>query len=76
MHGYQPSTLADRLSPMVGATADATDILTMIVDIRDVVSELLHLSKERMAAKSTRTTPIFQPGDLVHLSTKGLHTRL
>ena len=28
-----------------------------------------------MAASSTRTAPIFQPGDLVYLSTKGLHIR-
>jgi len=28
-----------------------------------------------MTARSTRTVPIFQPGDLVYLSTKGLHIR-
>jgi hypothetical protein len=76
MYGYQPSTSADRLLPMAGATADATDRLTLIADIiRDVVNQLLKLSKERMAARSTRTAPIFQPGDLVYLSSKRLHIR-
>ena len=28
-----------------------------------------------MAARSSRTAPIFQPGDLVYLLTKGLHNR-
>jgi hypothetical protein len=73
MYGYQPSTPADRPLPMVDATADATDRLALIADIRDVVNQLLKLSKERRATKSTRTAPIFQLGDLVHLSTKGLH---
>jgi hypothetical protein len=75
MYGYQPSTPADRLLSMVGATTDAADRLTLIADIRDVVNQLLRLSKERMATRSTRTTPIFQPGDLVYLSAKGLHIR-
>ena len=75
MYGYQPSSRADRLLPMVGATADAADRLTLTADIRDVVVQLLKLSKERMAARSTKTAPIFQKGDLVYLSTKGLHIR-
>ena len=61
--------------PMVGATAVAADRLALIADIRDVVIQLLKLSKERMAARSTRTAPIFMPGDLVYLSRKGLHIR-
>jgi len=73
MYGYQQSTLADRLLPIVGATVDAADILTLITDIRDIVNQLLKLSKERMATRSTRTADIFQPGDLDYLSTKGLH---
>jgi hypothetical protein len=72
---HQPATLVDRILPMVGATADADDRLTLIADMRDVVNQLLQLSKERMAARSTRTAPIFLPGDLVYLSTKGLHIR-
>ena len=75
MYGYQPSTPADRLLPMAGATADAAHILTLIANIRYVVNQLLKLSKERMAARSTRTAPIFQPGHIVYLSTKGLHIR-
>ena len=75
VYGYQPSTPVDRLLPMVGATADAANRLTMITDTRDVVNQLLKLSKERMAARSTRTAPVFQPEVLVYLSTKGLHIR-
>jgi hypothetical protein len=58
-YGYQPSTPVDRLLSMVGATADAVDRLRLIADIRDVVNQLLQLSKERIAAKSTRTAHIF-----------------
>ncbi len=75
MYGYQTPTPADRLLPMAGATADAAHRLTLIAYIRDVVNQLLKLSKERMATRSTRMAPIFQPGDLVYLSTKGLHIR-
>jgi hypothetical protein len=59
MYGYQPSTQADRLFPLVDATTDATHRLTLIANIRDVVDQLLKLCKERMAAKSTRNAPIF-----------------
>ena len=59
---------------LVGATADAAERLTNIVEIRDVVKQLLILSKERMAARSTRSPPHFQVGYLVYLSTRGLHT--
>ena len=75
MYGYRPSTPAGRLLPMDGATADANDRLTLIAHIRDFVNQLLKSSKERMAARLTRTAPIFQPGDLVYLSKKGLHIR-
>jgi hypothetical protein len=37
VYGYQPSTPADRLLPMVCATADVTDSLTLIAHIRDFV---------------------------------------
>ena len=67
------STLADLLLPLVGATSDAIDSLTLIADIRDVANQILKLSKERTAARSTRSAPIFEPGDLVYLSTKALH---
>ena len=75
MYGFQPSTPADRLLPLTGATADAADRLTNIVEIRDVVKQLLILSKERMAARTTRSPPNFSVGDLVYLSTRGLHIR-
>ena len=75
MYGYQPSTPADRLLALTSATTDATDMLTLIVDIRDVVYQLLKLSKERIIARSTRAALFFQPGDLVYLSTKDLHIR-
>ena len=40
MHGFQPSTPANRLLPLAGATAYATERLTNIVEIRDVVKHL------------------------------------
>ena len=75
VYGLQPSTLLDRLLPLIGATVEAADRLTMIKDIRDVVHQLIKLSKERMAARSTRIAPLFQPDDCVYLSTKGLNIR-
>ena len=75
MYGFQPSTHVDRLLPLTGATAEASDRLAMITDIRNVVHQLIKLSKEQMAARSTRTTPLFQPDEYVHLSTKGLNLR-
>ncbi len=41
MYGFQPSTPADRLLPLTGATAEASDRLTMMRDIRDVVYQLI-----------------------------------
>ena len=73
MYGYQPSTPANHLLPMIGATADATGRLTLIANIRGAINQLLRLSKKRMAARSMRTDPSFQPGNLVYLSKKGLH---
>ena len=72
MYGYQPSTQADRLLPLDDVAADAANILTYI---RDVVNQLLKLFRERMEARSIRTVPNFQPGDLDYLSTKGSHIR-
>jgi hypothetical protein len=46
MYGYQPSTPADRLLPLTGATANATDRLALIADVRDVVDQLLKLLKK------------------------------
>ena len=75
MYGYQPSTPADRLLPLTGATADAADRLNLIAGIRDVVKKNLKLSKEEMEAMSTWTALSFQPVDLVYLSTISLHIR-
>ena len=75
MYGFQPSTHANRILSLTGATVEVANRLTMITDIRDVVHQLIKLSRERMAAKSTRTDPLFQPEDYVYLSTKGLHIR-
>jgi len=74
-YGYQPSTPADQLLPLTGATEDAAIRLTLIADIRDVVNPILKLFKERIAARSTRSAHSSQPGDFVYLSTKGLHVR-
>jgi len=75
MYGYKPSTPADRLLHLNDATTYVVDRLTLIADIRDVVNQILKLSKERIAVRSTRIAPSFQPGDLVYLSTKGVHIR-
>jgi hypothetical protein len=75
MYGFQPSTPADRLLPLASATTEAADRLTMMRDIRDVVYQLIKLSKERMAARTTRTAPLFHQDDNVYLSTKGLNLR-
>ncbi len=61
MYGFQPSTHADRLLPLIDATAEATDRLTTISDIRAVIYELIKLSKERMAARSTISEPMLHP---------------
>ena len=60
---------------LAGATVDAAERLTNIVEIWDVVKQLLIISKERMAVGSTRSPPNFHVGDLVYLSTRGLHIR-
>jgi len=75
MYGFQTSTPANRLLHLAGAIADAADRLTNIVEIRDDVKQLLILSKERMAARTIRSPPNFNVGDLVYLSIRGLHIR-
>jgi hypothetical protein len=61
MYGYQPSTPADRILPLVGAIVDAANRLTLIADIRNVIYQVIKLSKEKMSARSTTTAPSFQP---------------
>jgi hypothetical protein len=72
-YGFQPVTLADRLLPLIVAPALFADSLTKLASVRDVVRELLTLSKQRMVACSSRPSPIFAVGDFVFLSSKGLH---
>ena len=72
-YGFRPATPADRLLPLTGAPAPVADRLTELASVRDVVRDLLTLSKQRMAARSSRPTPVFHVGDYVFLSSKGLH---
>ena len=75
MYEYKQSTTAYRPSPLTSATTDATNRLTSIANIQDVVNQILELCKDRMAARFTKDAPSFQPGDLVYLLTKTLHIR-
>jgi hypothetical protein len=61
------------LLPLTGAYALVADRLTKLANVREVVRELLTLSEQRMAARSSRLTPTFVVGDFVFLSPKGLH---
>jgi len=72
-YGFQPATPVDRLLPLTGALASATDRLTGLASTRDVVRELLTPSKQRMTAHSSRPAPTFVVGDFVFLSSKSLH---
>jgi hypothetical protein len=72
-YGFQPSTHVDRLLPLTGAPASDVDRVTELANVREVVRELLTLSKQRMAARSSRPTPIFVASDFIFLSSKGLH---
>ena len=64
---------ADRLLPLNGAPTSVADRLIELTSTRDVVRELLTLSKQRIVVRSSRPTPIFVVGDFVFLSSKGLH---
>jgi hypothetical protein len=59
IYGYRSSTPAHRLLPLTIATANIADRLNLVADIRDVVNQLLKLSKERIAAWSTRLLLLF-----------------
>ena len=72
-YGFQHATPTDRLLPLIGAPASAAGRLTDLVSTRDVVRELLTLSKQRMVARSPRPATTFVVGDFVFLSSKGLH---
>jgi hypothetical protein len=75
MYVHHPSTPADSLLLLFCANMNATNRLILIPDVQYVISQLLALSKERMAAISTSSAFSFQPGDLVYLSTEDLHNR-
>jgi hypothetical protein len=70
-NGFQPATRVDKLLPLTGAPAPVADRLTELANVREVVRELLTLSKQPMAARSCRPTPTFVLGDFVFLSSKG-----
>ena len=55
--GFQPATLADRLLSLTGTRASDADRLTDLASTRDVVRELLTLSKQQMTARSSRPAP-------------------
>ncbi len=44
-YGFQPATRVDRLLPLTGAPALVADRLTKLANVRDVVRELLLLSR-------------------------------
>ena len=58
-YGFQQATLIDRLLPLTGAPFFVADRLIDLASIGNVVRELLTLTKQRMAALSSRPTPIF-----------------
>ena len=69
-YGFQPATLTDRLLLLIGAPALVAERLTELTSVRDVVPEI---SKQRMAARSSRLAPIFAVGEFVFLFCEGLH---
>ena len=72
-YGFQPKTLVDRLVPLTCALPLVADRLTKSASVRDVVRDLLTLSKQRMATRSSRRAPIFAVGDFVFIFSKSLH---
>ena len=70
-YGFQPTTLANILLPLTGTPAPAYERLTNLASVRDVVRELLTLSKQRMAARCSKPAPTFVVGDFVFFSLKG-----
>jgi hypothetical protein len=46
MYEFQPSTSTDRLLLLAGSIANAAERLTNIVEIRDVVNQILIISKK------------------------------
>ena len=55
--GFQLATHADILLPITSALAPVVERKTELASVRDVVRELLTLSKQRMAACSLKSAP-------------------
>ena len=72
-YGFQHATHADIMLPFTGALAPFFERLIELASVRDVVRELLTLSKQRMANRSSKPAPTFVVGDLAFLSSNGLH---
>jgi len=72
-YGFLPAAHADRLLQLNGAPTFVVERLTVLASVRDVLRELLTLSKQRMDARSYKPTPTFVVGDFVFLPPKGLH---
>ena len=69
-YGFQIATHADRLLQLFGAPAPVADRLIDLASVRDVVRELLTISKQQVAARSSRPAPTFVADDFVFLSSK------
>jgi len=76
-YGYNPPGPADLLLPNTSTTSNtvANDRLQNLHDTQAVVKELVYLSKQRMVARSDTKLPVYNPGDLVYVSTKGLRIK-
>ena len=73
--GFNPSAPVDLMLPFGEIPVSAADRLQQISDTQMVVKELLQLSKERLAASTSRIAPEFDIGDYVYLSTRGLRIK-
>jgi hypothetical protein len=61
------------LLPLTCARDPVVERLAKLASVRDVVREFFTLSKQRMAARSSKPTPTFIVDDFVFLSSKGSH---
>ena len=66
-------THVDRLLPLTSAIAPIAERLTKLASVRDIVRELLTLSKQRMAARFSRLAPTVVVSYFVFFSSKRLH---
>jgi hypothetical protein len=61
------------LLSLTATSATFDERLAELASVRDVIRELLTLSKQRMVARSSKPAPFFFMGDFVFLSSKCLH---